>query len=342
MSFATTLLHRPATQTMTDRDRVREITMTIKDADKDLRKRYGFLKHQDALGVVAFALSAGIFVTVGWLYVAGVLPAWLVVVVGALCTSILREIEHDLIHNLYFRTKTWAQNLLMAAVWPFLGNLPHPWFRREMHLLHHKTSGQVEDFEERVIGNGMPFGWKRILAMIDPAIALFFRKDELATIPFYDAKKVRRAMLPVTFLHIILWYAFLLGNAAVAVAGWFGGSLPATLASVLGVINTIAVVWMLPNVVRQVCLHVLSSNMHYFGDVENRLQETQVMNAWYLLPLNLFTFNFGSTHSIHHYMVNQPFYLRQMCARRAHVAFRLYGLRFNDAGTILRANRFAT
>jgi hypothetical protein len=229
---------------------------------------------------------------------------------------------------------------MMASTWPFLGNLPHPWFRRRMHLLHHRTSGQVEDFEERLIGNGMPFGWKKVLAMFDPVLALAFRKAELRTIPFYDPKQVIRAMTPITLVHLVLWYGFLLGNGAALAAGALGLALPAVVLSVLGVVNAIAIVWVIPNVLRQVCLHVLSSNMHYFGDVENRLQETQVMNAWYLFPLNLFCFNFGSTHTIHHYVVNQTFYVRQLVAGKAHAAFRAHGIRYNDAETILRANRW--
>ena len=101
-----------------------------------------------------------------------------------------------------------------------------------------------------------------------------------------------------------------------------------------------AVVFLLPNQLRQVCVQVLSSSMHYHGDVTNQLEETQVMNAWWLLPLNLFSCNFGSTHSIHHFVVSQPFYLRQMVAREAHAAFRTYGVRFNDPASVLRGNRF--
>jgi hypothetical protein len=80
--------------------------------------------------------------------------------------------------------------------------------------------------------------------------------------------------------------------------------------------------------------------MHYHGDVESRLDETQVMSAWYLLPLNLFSCNFGSTHAIHHFYAQQPFYLRQMVAREAHAAFREHGIRYNDAQSLLRGNRF--
>ncbi len=83
--------------------------------------------------------------------------------------------------------------------------------------------------------------------------------------------------------------------------------------------------------------------MHYFGDIEegNVLVQTQVLNRWYLLPLQLFCFNFGSTHSIHHIYVPDTFYMRQLTAPVAHRAMRENGVRFNDVGSILRANRYA-
>ncbi len=57
-------------------------------------------------------------------------------------------------------------------------------------------------------------------------------------------------------------------------------------------------------------------------------------------PLQLFCFNFGSTHAIHHFVVGQPFYLRQMIAPQAHDVMREIGVRFNDLGTFKRANRW--
>ena len=100
--------------------------------------------------------------------------------------------------------------------------------------------------------------------------------------------------------------------------------------------------WIGPNVLRVACLHFLSSNMHYFGDVEegNVIEQTQVLNRWWLLPLQLFCCNFGSTHGIHHFVPGDPFYLRQMTTRAAHHAMRANGVRFNDMGTFRRANRF--
>jgi hypothetical protein len=70
------------------------------------------------------------------------------------------------------------------------------------------------------------------------------------------------------------------------------------------------------------------------------VQQTQVLNSWWLAPLRLFCFNFGSTHAIHHLSVPDPFYLRQATASVAHAVFRENGVRYNDLDTFRRANRY--
>ena len=57
-------------------------------------------------------------------------------------------------------------------------------------------------------------------------------------------------------------------------------------------------------------------------------------------PLQLFCFNFGATHILHHYVVQQPFYLRHMVAPGVLEALLAEGVRRNDLGTIPRANRY--
>ncbi len=97
-----------------------------------------------------------------------------------------------------------------------------------------------------------------------------------------------------------------------------------------------------PNVLLTFCLHFLSSNMHYYGDVEagNVLQQCQVLNPWWLWPLQAFCFNFGSSHAIHHFVVKEPFYIRQLTVPLGHQLMREAGGRFNDFGTFARANRW--
>ena len=107
-------------------------------------------------------------------------------------------------------------------------------------------------------------------------------------------------------------------------------------------VHILVVTLLAPNVLRTFCLHFISSNMHYYGDNEpgNVSQQCQVLNVWWLLPLQAFCFNFGSTHAIHHFVVRDPFYVRQMTAKRAHEVLRRHGIRFNDLGTFRRANRY--
>src|SRR5207247_2587212 len=111
----------------------------------------------------------------------------------------------------------------------------------------------------------------------------------------YNGREFFRALIPVALFYLVAWYGWLLAMATVAIASLTGLELPAAVTDSLIVLNMIAVVFLLPNQLRQVSLQILSSSMHYYGDVENQLQETQVMNSWWLLPLQLFTFNFGST-----------------------------------------------
>lgn len=331
----------PAGESADDRARIRGITLAIKNADRRMRERFRFLRHQDAIGMAWLVGLIAVIVGSTILFLGGWIPWWVCLIVNAISLSLVRELEHDLVHNLYFKDRPRIQNSMMAAVWPLLGNLPHPWFRREMHLLHHRTSGHNDDFEERLIGNGMKFGPLRILAMIEPGLALLFRKEEMKQIPFYDGRKLARAAMPVVFLFHAMLIAFLAGNLVAFAMSWFGSPLVSgsVFGTLLAGVNAIAVIWVLPNMLRQTCVQILSSWMHYYGDVESRLEETQVLNAWYFFPLNLFAANFGSTHSIHHFYVAQPFYLRQMVAADAHRAFRRFGIRYNDASSLLRGNR---
>ena len=45
-------------------------------------------------------------------------------------------------------------------------------------------------------------------------------------------------------------------------------------------------------------------------------QQVQILDHFFLLPAQLFCWNFGATHWIHHFIVNHPFWLRSLIARR--------------------------
>jgi len=102
------------------------------------------------------------------------------------------------------------------------------------------------------------------------------------------------------------------------------------------------VLFILSNIIRQACLILISSYCHYFQDIPDGdvFYQNQILNHWSLWPLQAFCFNFGATHIIHHYVPNQPFYLRQMSADVVLKECIKQGVRVNDFGIIARANRF--
>jgi len=287
--------------------------------------------------------SAGGMVFCGVLYVEGLIPVWACIVTNAVLASFLHEIEHDLIHDLYFKEKKRVQNLLFWLVWLSKLNSVDPWLRRDIHLLHHRKSGHVEDVEERFIGNGMTFGVKRLLTMVDPMMALMFQGPELLR----DASAKVRSILdprkigPYLPLYQLLWYSFLLLSLLSAINRLLGPLIrdPAWFIAIHDPVNTVAVIYMIPSWIRQTSLQAVSSNMHYFGDVDGLFNETQVLDSWLVFPLHLFCFNFGATHCIHHFVVKQPFYLRQAVALFVRPALRKYEIRFNDLRSILEGNR---
>ena len=53
----------------------------------------------------------------GRTYANGALPAWACIALAAFFASLTHELEHDLIHYMYFRKKPWAHHLMLALVW---------------------------------------------------------------------------------------------------------------------------------------------------------------------------------------------------------------------------------
>jgi len=312
----------------------------------ELRKRYPILNHQDALGagILAFALAG--MVGSAALYLTGHMAWWVCLLLNAFFASLTHELEHDLIHSMYFRKQRVPHNLMMGLVWLARPSTINPWIRRHLHLNHHKVSGTETDMEERAITNGEPWGFARLLMVGDNVMSAFIRMLRAKTWEhkFSIIKRALKVYAPLALVHWGAWYVFLGFHAANGIAHLSGTPIEwsATTLSVMQVIDIAAVVIIGPNVLRTFCLHFVSSNMHYYGDLEpgNVMQQTQVLNVWWLWPLQAFCFNFGSTHGIHHFVVKEPFYIRQMTAPVAHKVMREMGVRFNDIGTFARANRF--
>ena len=312
----------------------------------ELRERYPILQHQDALGagILAFALAG--MIGSAALYITGHMAWWVCLLLNAFFASLTHELEHDLIHSMYFRKQRVPHNLMMGLVWLARPSTINPWIRRHLHLNHHKVSGTETDMEERAITNGEPWGFARLLMVGDNVMSAFIRMLRARTWAhkINIIKRTLKVYAPLALVHWGAWYVFLGFHAANGVAYLMGSPIEwsATTLSVMQVIDIAAVVIIGPNVLRTFCLHFISSNMHYYGDIEagNVLQQCQVLNPWWLWPLQAFCFNFGSSHGIHHFVVKEPFYIRQLTVPVAHKVMREMGVRFNDFGTFGRANRF--
>jgi len=321
-----------------DRERIARINAEVRRAGAELRERRPWLLHQDALGVAALAFGVLGMAGSAWSYLAGAIPAWACILASAFFASITHEVEHDLIHSLYFPRRRGIRALMLVVAWLARPGTINPFVRKGMHLHHHKASGNEDDLEERAITNGEAYGVKRILMMADGVLAVLLRLDQAKGRPAKLLAFAALGYFPLGWLHYALLYTFLLSHVLPLLGISFALSAPAT-----ALLDTTCVVWILPNVLRSFCLNFVSSSMHYYGDVQrgNVLQQTQVLDAWFLAPLQLFCFNFGSTHAIHHFVANEPFYVRQVTARTAHRVLRDNGVRFNDFGTFTRDNRYA-
>ena len=331
---------RVAPERLPHRERVRRISGVIRLAERRLHERFPVLRHQNALGLAIFLGSSTGIVTCATLFALGLLPAWSCVLLSAVFVSFLHELEHDLIHNLYFKNRPALQHFMMYGVWFFRPNFPSPWYRRKVHLWHHKASGQTSDMEERYLGNGMRYTWRRMLSMIDTFSSVALRFRELHHMPGADRRRAQGAQVWTMGLYYLIWFTFL-GTGLVRLMLWAAGvTLPGWTAYFFTPLDFLAVTWILPCTLTRASIGIVSSSLHYYGDVKTLLEQTQVLTPWYFAPFQLFCFNFGGTHAIHHIVVNQPFYMRQLVAPWAHRAMKKYGVRFNDTDTYRRANRY--
>ena len=331
---------------MTDAEKTARIKTVVYAAGESLRQRHPWLRRQDLIGAAIMSFALAGMGLCGWLYYTGAIAWWVCVPVSAICASLIHELEHDLIHLMYFRKRPVPHHLMMALCWLSRPGTINPWIRRKLHFQHHKHSGTHKDLEERGITNGQPWGVKRFLMLGDWLLALWLRVPQMPTLK----RKLLLAFVaplgyfPLAWIHLAIWYCFLGFHGAQLYAALSGSEIAWSAATLARMpwIDLATVVWVGPNQLRMFCLHFVSSNMHYYGDVEdeNVIQQTQVLNPAWMLPFQLFCFNFGSTHAIHHFVVKEPFYIRQWTAKEAHAVMRAMGVRFNDTGSFGRANRW--
>ncbi len=329
-----------------DQKRIAAIKSAVIAEGDRIRAKYPILKHQDFIGMAILLLSMAGAVLTGWAYIEGMIAWYVTIPVIAIFLSFTHELEHDLIHYMYFRKNKFMHNLMMTLVWISRPSTINPWLRRHLHLHHHKHSGTATDLEERAITNGERFTPLRLLMMLDLELSVVLR---IMKVPKHlRLKALARGAIgnfPLATVFYAAWHAYVAYWAVEGVAWALGLSVPwpaFVTPELVATANTVAVVVLAPNLLRSFCINFISSNMHYFGDIEdgNFVQQCQVLNSkWFIIP-HLFCFNFGSTHGIHHFVVRDPFYIRQMTAKRAHEVMRENGVRFNDLGTFKRANRW--
>jgi hypothetical protein len=363
--------------------------------------------HQDAIGFAIFTVSvAAIIFASSWYYgvfyraVANANAGWssnspsvgwwsrfaatslAVMIHNAFWMSILHELEHDLIHFMYFRKHPLLHNFMMFGIWVLRPNSSSGWVRRRMHLHHHRVSGTASDLEERAITNGCPWGFKRLIMTGDHILAWMLRLGEMRDVqrrflhaqPDLTTRRARErvgylnllSLFPLGNLFYVTWHAFLLWHVirfvmpnadpasflsdvdAATIPPWVVVGLlqpdpvhTPRIHALDNFLHYVAVVMFIPSFVRVFSLQFVSSNMHYCGDVEagNVLQQTQVWTSWWVAPFHFFCFNFGGTHAIHHFVARETFYVRQLTASRMYPILKAYGVRFNDFGSLWRANR---
>lgn len=333
-------------ESLSDTQKIEHIRSVVENAGRELRLRHPWLDHQDALGAgILLAACAGMVFN-AWLFAQGLLAWWLCVPLAAVLASFTHEIEHDLIHLRYFRNRGWVRHLMLFAGWVARPVTPNPWRRGHVHLEHHKHPGSAKDFELRGITGGEAWSLKRLVMIGDNALAILLR---IHLIPGIQGRLLVLASVALAYFPVGLagwgcWYAFLGYHGADTLATLLGSTIhwSGTTRRLMPAVDFFTVVLVAPNVLRNFCLHFLSSNLHYAGDIQpgNTLQEAQVLNSRWLWPFQLICLNFGATHSIHHFVVGEPFYIREWTAPTAHRVMREMGVRFNDFGTFRRANRY--
>lgn len=343
---------------MTHQERTSKIRKEISESYKALKSKYPLLKYQNAIGLSIFLLCVGLSLSMGYLWYIAAIPTWSLIVVNAFLFGVLHELEHDLIHYMYFKGNKAIHNLMLFFVWVLRPLTLNPWFRRTLHLHHHRFSGTLHDVEERGVTNGEKWTLKRFLFTPDLVLGNLLRvrglfsdikrEVENGNLKFETAHKLKLCgvfgLIPLTIVSHLILYFFGADLLLDFLNRKFdiGFVFPAGIKSILSWCNPIIYIILLPNLLRQFCLHFITSNLHYFGDVEkgNVIEQTQILTVWWTYPFQIFCFFFGWTHGIHHFVVNESFYVRHIARKKAHEILKAHGVRFNDMGTFRRANRF--
>lgn len=335
-----------------------KIRKEINQVCAQFKQKYPVLAKQNTIGFTIFILGITMVALMSYLWWQSIIPAWIMILSNAFIFGVLHELEHDLIHWMYFKNKKWVHHFMLFTIWVARPLTINPWIRRTLHYHHHKFSGTTHDVEERGVTNGEKWSLKRLLLTPDLVIGGLLRVRKLfkdiktevdnGNLKFETAHTLKKyaflGLVPVTIIAHLIVYLFCINFLLQAFNNWdlVAWELPAYLLNFLAWMKPVIYIVLIPNVIRQFCLHFITSNLHYFGDVENGnvIEQTQVLNIWWTIPLQVFCFFFGWTHAIHHFVVNETFYVRHLTRKKAHEIMKANGVRFNDLGTFKRANRF--
>lgn len=90
-------------------EKVYAVRKAILDDEKRLLNDWPLLGNQDAIGLSIFIVSITVVILTIWMYATERVSFPVTLVSVALATSFLHELEHDLIHQLYFRKSAFIQ-----------------------------------------------------------------------------------------------------------------------------------------------------------------------------------------------------------------------------------------
>jgi fatty acid desaturase len=251
--------------------KVKVIRDAIRSEDKRLRETYPLLstKYQDVTGLAIYLGSLTLWAAVSWMWAQGLMSTGLTILLNALIISFLHEMEHDLIHDLYFKRLPFVQHLMFFGIWLIKSNAA-PWWRKHYHLKHHQESGQVTDVEERLIGLGLPW-WnpKRILVTLTPAATLLVGPDIQRDDPSFSIVNMFLANAPTVTASSVsmIFHGVMAWAAAAKLLESHQPDAFALLQWLLPYMVAYNVTINFPNVLRQSCLVVISTYCHYYGDI---------------------------------------------------------------------------
>jgi len=249
-----------------------------------------------------FLLSIILNVLISFLFFKACLSWYWAVIICTFMMSLSHEIEHDLFHELYFKNNKYVQKIIMLLITLHKLHISSFW-RKGVHLRHHVKSGEEDDIEERILGLGDANLFRRLLALIHPfgtSIYAIILAKKFKEFSFFSA--LIHITPSLVIMHTIFILYFLPNNfITIDLAG------------------TLFFCWAIPALVRHFFLTLITTLSHYQTDEKDRYKITkqvQVNDHPLYFIINIFTFNFGKTHALHHFYINDPFFIRLFYSKK--------------------------